>query len=167
MTLAGCSSAESPPPNPFEAEFERAKRQASSEFEHAVLEDSTISRAEYQESIDRFLRCMNDNGIEATALPARNGTFTYRWPKAQGNDDTESKCRVGTTMHIEPLYIEIVVNPKNEDRFELMVRCLARESLVPPGYTTDDLQKDMSSGYANAPFDHNSTKVMDCMSGPA
>lgn len=167
IVLAGCSSSEDENSNPYEAELRSARERATSDFERRALEDLRISRAEYQEAVDRFVQCMRDRGIEASAVEEDTGLYSYRWPKAQDSSHAETACRAGTIEIIQPIYGALVRNPENIDEFELLAKCLIRKSVVPMGYSGEQARRDVKSNFKDAPFGPEDEGVKACMTNPS
>lgn len=66
MVATGCSASSSAAPGagPYSAEIKAAAKQATSDFERGVLSDGVITRAEYQEAIQRYVDCGKQHGLD-------------------------------------------------------------------------------------------------------
>ena len=162
VVLGSCATA-APDDDPYRIRYEEALRAATSDFEKAVLEDGEITRAEYEEAVERYVSCMADAGIEV-GLHEQGGYYTYSSAAAPGFDATHDGCAEGTTLLIAGLYIAQLTNPGAEDYDELIVVCLVRAGVVEADYTAEQFAADATD--QTFPFDDSSADFHGCMANP-
>lgn len=162
VVLASCATA-APDDDPYQIRYEEALRAATSDFERAVLEDGEITRAEYEEAVERYVSCMADAGVEV-GLHEQGGYYTYSAAAASGFDATHDRCAEGTTLLVAGLYVDQLTNPGAEDYDELIVACLIRAGLVDPDYTAEQLTADATD--QTLPLDDSSAGFHGCMANP-
>lgn len=163
---AGCGGNEQPAEGPWAAEIEEARQQATSDFERDILNDGEITRAEYDEAIDRYLSCMEDAGVRV-GTEDMGGYYQYSVAGPSSDYDRhDPDCRRGTIQSIEPVYVAIVRNPNNEDLNELLVRCLKAKGLVPEDFTAQDLREEREAGEVVS-YDPEDPAAGDCRANPA
>lgn len=163
LLLAGCAAAA--PAGPYEAEFEFAKANATSDFEQDILTDGSISRAEYEEATSRYVECLNSKGYATTRIDQR-GIYSYQIEgQAEGVqwEVANETCRLGTVEQVEPLYVDMMINPGNENFVELVIACLKKNGLVEPTFDTDDFLAVETA----PPWDPDDPLVNECISRPA
>jgi len=165
LSATACSAGTPTNTGPYTSEIEQAGRDATSDFERQVFSDGQISRKEYDESADRYIRCLNDNGLSAsTELQDGLNTYAIQYPPGTTNaSEAESRCAVGTTILIEPLYGNILLNPDNVDFDELVVDCLKRNGIVDQDYTKADLLQETRDSPTFYPED---PAGMECLAKP-
>jgi hypothetical protein len=148
--------------------MEAARKKATSDFERDVLADLDISRAEYEEAIRRYVRCVEDQGVEIEAIP-QSGYYTFGASGRDASviDQAQTSCRVGTIDLIEPIYVDKLVNPGKQNMDELIAACLVRKGVAPSSYTGKQLKADRDNDLANAPFDREDDRVSDCHGNPS
>jgi hypothetical protein len=175
VALAGCAGSEPATDHPYRADFEAASGQATSDFERGVLGDFEISRAEYEEAVDRYVRCASDLGVQLSAVP-QGGYYVFEHvaastSAAQSVDGVVRQCRAGTIDLIEPLYVGLLTNPNKEDRDQLVVACFIDKGLAPEGYTVEEFRGDRGSGQEQRPpdfpFDEQDPRFIECMVNPS
>src|SRR5437762_5310427 len=115
---AACSSG--PPHHPYLAAVRSADRQATSDFERQVFADGRVTEAEYEEAVDRYVRCANERGVEVTKLRQPAGYYGYTYTEVPAADGILSSCAEGTTVLIEPIYVAMVTNPQAADMDDLI-----------------------------------------------
>lgn len=134
LLLAGCAGEPAASEHPWAAEFAEANRTTSSEFVRSVLSDGEITAAEFQEAKERKLDCLTDEGIRATWRTEASGvvrlSIAGEWDR-----DAELRCHLAWMGPIWHLYEDVLMNPLNEDWYELVAACLTRRGLAPPGFT--------------------------------
>lgn len=195
LTLAGCSSTPGPDagngssdqaspivsstgidaPNggatdggSYAAMFEQARQEATSDFERQVLEDNQITRAEYEEAVQRFVKCFTDKGIN---VKAEDQDGFYRFSTTAADDarfqQEEGTCAEGTVALIEPLYIQTQQNPNNQDMSQLTADCLVNTGLADPSFDGEKLDELMAQGQnAKWPFDTEDPRFPQCINNP-
>jgi len=119
--------------HPWAREFAAAHAAATSDFERTVLADDTITQAEYDEAVARFVACLRaePQGFSVTAEPDPliPGAAIYRGDIApdvppEVRQRIIASCQEGTTALIEPLFIATIVNPSHTDIDGLVLACL-------------------------------------------
>ncbi|MFJ6678614.1 hypothetical protein ACIQLK_05720 [Microbacterium sp. NPDC091382] len=147
---------------PYADLIAQARDQATSQFERDVLADGEITRAEYEEAIQRFVTCVADEG--ATVKPQdQAGYYVYA---IEGDvalyDKAADKCAPGTKALIEGLYVDMLTNPNNRDYDELIAECFVKAGLVAAPFTKSDLQELLTrAGAINAGQTADSDQVID------
>ncbi len=160
--LSGC--AESASQDPYASDIAAAAESATSKFERTVLGDGEISREEYEEAVQRYVDCMGDNGVKLNTIE-QTGYLVYE--TTASNEEYEKAdpiCMKGTKALIEPLYVEMVMNPNKEDFSKLVFDCLTRKKLVLSGATVDDVRAYLEDG-AKAPF-QDDIEASNCIANP-
>lgn len=139
-------------------EIVAAGENAASEFERNVLADGDITRSEYEEAVERFVRCAADRGVAIT--PVKQGSrYSYEMATSADSDQVALDCSVGTTQQIESLYGELVSNPTNGDYDQLVADCLVRSGLAPEGYTKEEF---LAQREQNLAFDASDPRMQEC-----
>lgn len=142
--LAGCSSPQ-PATGPYAADIELARTKASSDFERDVLADSTITRAEYEEAVQRFVKCVNSSGAKV-ATEDQDGYYIYRIEgDVDAYDGVRDQCQNGTNGLIEALYVDQLTNPDKRTLADLLAACFRKHGIAPPNFTTEDMQPLLKS----------------------
>lgn len=178
---AGSSSSESSGTNTsaYTAQFEQARQLATSDFEREVLADDKITRAEYEEAWQRFSSCLEAQGININ-LVDQGGFYIFGIPvdASDAFDQVEAGCAEGTTAIINPLYIELLRNPANENEDELIVACLIESGLADPSFTVEQWEElrqggsrvdggNVVQGSADWPFDNEDPRYGACLRNPS
>lgn len=161
--LGGCSS-ETDLDHPYADRYAEALNRATSDFERSVLADGTITRAEYEEAVSRYVTCMTETGFAVT-LEEQHGYYVYSYHDAPGLDAADARCVEGNTAVIAGLYVDQLTNPGADDIDTLIVACLVREGLVDSDYTTEQFAGDATSGAL--PFDDTAPAFDSCMANPS
>lgn len=146
--VASCSAAsEEEAANPYAPMFEQARSEATSQFELDVLADDVVTRAEYEEAMQRYVSCIEDMGSGVT-LEESGGYYTYMITgDAARYDAISDDCSRGTNEWIEALFVETLMNPDNRDYFEIIAECLVETGIVDPPFGKDELlQLEESAG---------------------
>ncbi|XBH20746.1 hypothetical protein V5R04_10970 [Jonesiaceae bacterium BS-20] len=125
--------------SPYAAQFEDARRGATTQFEADALADDKISRAEYVEAEQRFVDCIASHGGKVE-LEDQTGYFTYAITgDIELYDSVSDQCGQGANALISPLYVDILMNPNRTDFDELMANCLIDVGLVDRTFTKEDM----------------------------
>lgn len=121
---------------------------------------------EYQEAVDRYVKCLQDTGLSASAQLQEGGMYQYAITYPTGTTEAspaETDCAEGTTLLIEPLYGAIQTNPENGDFPQLIVDCLIRNEIVEAGYSKADLFDELE---ANPVFREEDQVAAKCLATP-
>ncbi len=172
----GCSGPQ-PTPDPYSEDFRQAKELATSDLERAVLEDGKVTRSEYEEAMQRYVACIGDGGSSVT-LKEQGGYYVYQVSgDIEHYDQISEGCARGTTVLIEPLYVDVLTNPDRLDPDEALARCYVAAGLVAAPFGAQDLRDLMTAagadGSVGTPIDPaavelvNSEKSMTCMENPS
>lgn len=161
--ILGCS-AESPEDGPYSARFAEAMQQATSDFEREVLADGVVTRAEYEEAVERYVECMADVGIKVTLID-QEGYYVYSFAQTPGLDAADIECMRGTTLLVSGLYTDPLKNPGNDDYDEIVVACLKRAGVVDERYTATQFASD--SVDHTLPVDDEDPALSRCMANPS
>ncbi|MFT3797090.1 hypothetical protein [Microbacterium sp.] len=166
--VAGCAAAVAPANTAYAADFEDARVRATSQFEHDVLADGKITRAEYEEAMQRFVACANDNAVDVSLIE-QAGYFVYSVTAASSDSDAVmAACQVGNNQFIEPLFVDQLMNPDKKDIDEVIAHCFVAMKVVPPPFSKADLQRLFRSagivtyavtGSSAAPLDATGVEV--------
>lgn len=175
--VVGCSAPASAD-GPYAEDFRQARELATSDFERAALEDGKVTREEYEEAMQRYVSCIRDSG-GSVELTDQSGYYVY---EISGNiehyDRVSGECSMGTTVLIEPLYVDILMNPEKLDPDEALARCYVEAGLMEAPFSAQDLRDLMTAAGASGnssgtPIDPaaqelvNSEKSMKCMENPS
>ncbi|MEV4736850.1 MULTISPECIES: hypothetical protein [unclassified Microbacterium] len=137
LSVAGCAADQSEK-DPWAAELASAKDSARSDFEKRVFEDGGISRAEYEEAAQIYIRCLTEAGA-TVSLIEDGGYYSY---EASGDlelyDSMQDECRVGSMELIEPLYVDQLLNPENISAEERIAKCFIEKGVAPSNFTAQD-----------------------------
>lgn len=174
--VVGCSGTD-PAADPYAEEFRQAKELATSDFERAVVEDGKVSRAEYEEAMQRHVACIRDAG-GSVELRDQSGYYVYEVSDAAAYDRISPGCSRGTTDLIEPLFVDILTNPDKLDPDEMVARCFVAAGLVKAPFGAQDLRDLMTAAGADADSSSapinpaaqelvNSEKSMRCLENPS
>lgn len=180
--VIGCSD-QGVTSGPYAEDFRQAKDLATSDFERAVLKDGKVSRSEYEEAMQRFVSCVRDGG-GSVELSDQSGYYIYN---VVGDtdlyDEISDGCSQGSTVLIEPLYVDTLTNPDKIDSDEAIARCYVAAGLVRAPFSAQDLRDLMAAAgvesFSGAPADSSSTPIdpaaqaimdseesMNCMANP-
>lgn len=160
--LVGCSS-EPASDHPYADRYAEALSQATSDFERAVLADGTITRAEYEEAVSRYVDCMDGAGFAVT-LVEQHGYYVFEFSAAPGLEAADTRCTEGNTFFVAGLYIDQLTNPAADDVDTLSVRCFIHAGLVDDEYTPEQFMVDAKN--QTLPFDDTSPAFDLCMANP-
>lgn len=155
---------------PYQAQTLQARQQATSDFQRGVLADGTITKAEYDEAVNRYVRCLGDKGVTVTAVD--NGGGYDQYAVASGQDakfqQWSDSCANGTTDLIEDLYIQMLTNPSGGDIDDAVAACLARKGLVDRSFTGSELkQLNLADPRGkNLPYDSADPDAVACETNP-
>ncbi|GIF10103.1 hypothetical protein [Actinoplanes teichomyceticus] len=152
--------------DPYAAEVRQAQQQAKTDFERQVLADGAVTKAEFDEAVQRYVKCAKDRGVEIEPI-AVGGYYNYRTVKSDESEAVSTECGTGTTRLIEPLYVDRLMNPEKKDMDELTLACLRKNGVVPDGYTVEQFKKAAEQGFSGAPFDPDGAKFQACMANPS
>ncbi|MGJ0390185.1 hypothetical protein [Microbacterium sp. Leaf159] len=143
--LAGCTAPEAAT-NPYGDRIEEAQSQATTDFEKQVFDDGELTRVEYEEAVNRYVECMEAQSVQITPLE-QTGYFVFSTSSdSAAYDASDEQCRPGTLELVEPLYVDMTMNPENRPFTEVVRECLVARDAIDDGFTTDDLNKEMSRG---------------------
>lgn len=171
LLTGACSSAEETSDGPYAKEIVAAGGEATSDFERSVLSDGEITRAEYEESVQRLVSCAEGRGVKIT--PIKQGeVYNYSYPLTETSDEVMLECSAGTTLVIETFYSDMVQNPTNGDYEAMVAACLARSGLAPADYDKEQYLADRSAIEKDGvltpdfPFDGEDPRRIECESDP-
>jgi len=132
LLLAGCVAPQDEPLAISEAwkpQLRELQRTITAEFPTQVLEDLVITPAEYEEATNRYVSCMQDQGIDAAKVP-EGSFYGFSMPTSSTAEAIEADCYQEFMDGIAVMYVSITTNPANEDFFALMAECLVRSGVV-------------------------------------
>jgi hypothetical protein len=139
--LAGCATSQEGLGNPFRADFDQAMAKAS-DYQRSILEDYEITDAEYADARDEFKRCLEDAGFDVTLHEQGTRMEGIEEGQEEAADAALVRCMDESLVEVEPLYLEVLENPQNEDRMVLMTDCLKRSGLLAEDVSTNDYATD-------------------------
>lgn len=175
--VVGCSG-QGVTSSPYAEDFRQANDLATSDFERAILKDGKVSRSEYEEAMQRYVSCIRDGG-GSVELSDQSGYYVYNISgDIDQYDEMSEGCSQGTTVLIEPLYVDTLTNPDKIDSDEAIARCYVAAGLVRAPFGAQDLRDLMVAAgaegdSAGTPIDPaaeeivNSEKSMKCMANPS
>lgn len=177
VLCGGCAGNEQKPvTGAWGAEWEDARKNASSEFEKAVLSDGEITQDEYVEAMDLYVECIEDNG-SAVSLHESAGVFSYEIGADIAHyDAVADKCSEGTSGIIEPLYLDSTQNPNKLPWKTVIADCLVARGVANEGFTGNDLDslrdkavENDDGSYSDPIADQilGSTEYEECMMNPS
>lgn len=151
------------------ARFDHYRSLATSDFERGVLADNTITRAEYEEALQRYVDCMSEHGSTvATYEIYHSGVYAYQVTRS--DEGATPQCARGTTEIIEQLYLEHLGDPQNRGTQVAVTDCLKRKGLLPADYDVADYGDDSADGFREY-FDTSDRDVdevyLTCLLNPA
>ncbi|QTV79158.1 hypothetical protein [Microbacterium sp. NIBRBAC000506063] len=152
LTLTGCSN---PPPTPrsevsayYEAEFEQARQEATTDLEHKILEDDVITRDEYLEAKNLVIECIRSNGLTAELMDMGSGIFQMAVGGSWDEDlvhETMLACESSGFAAIEGLYSDMIQNPEKRNLDDLAAECLLAVGLVDEPFTGRDYERESNT----------------------
>ena len=153
----------------------QAQRSASTDFERRVLADAKITRAEYEEAVQRLVTCMRDRGFD-TSSELQFGFYIYRTieeddpstPALEGPDSGEAMgaCTFGNTRLVEALYVEMTRNPTHIEYDALILQCLQRKSMVSKTMTLTEYRAARDAGWDKVGVDYEDLRFSACEANP-
>lgn len=174
VILSACSDtgAEDSGSNPYYKDVVAAGEDPqASDFEREVFSDGKVTRAEYEAAVDRLVACGEARGVTIGVIPAGD-MYNYSIAGASERADAiMTECSVGTTMDIESLYEQIVVNPERDDINQLVAECFVRSGLV-DDYTANEYryakeQSGTGGSGPDFPFDPEDPRRFECEQNPS
>lgn len=139
--LAGCSASQEGRGNPFRADFDQAMAKAS-DFQRSILEDYEITDAEYADARNEFKKCLEDAGFDVALHEQGTRMEGIDDGQEEAADTALARCMNESLVEVEPLYLEVLENPQNEDRMVLMTDCLKRSGLLAEEVSVNDYTTD-------------------------
>ncbi len=136
--LAACTGGDPAPRDTIStmwaAEIDAVLAGDPSEFVRESLADYTVSDAEYRQSLNLYLQCMQDRGFVVELEDDNSRTTVYQYdtqPDAEVNAAI-SDCEDGTTDPIEGLFRGMRENPRGLTQAEAIRECFV-DNAVPDG----------------------------------
>lgn len=153
---------------------QKLRQPGLSDFEREVLtrsaEAGAVSQADYDEAFRRYEECVSALGYRDTWTQMPNGVYRITPPSLVGEDaakkyiDDTNKCADGTTMRIESVFTAQQSNPDLiADPMVVAIGCLRDRGFVDDSYTPESLDRDLQSGFVQAPFDVADPAVNECL----
>lgn len=168
--------------SPFAIEFGQLRLETSNSQVLQILLDDDITPEEYRSLQRGFSTCMLGLGYHVTFEPDQfiPGTANFAWtippasPEATPTTDEEAFAAYdeafgecipvwGPAM---ALYSNMLVNPENEDLFELNLDCLHAYRLVPDDFDRVDLDNAAATGDWGSDIDPSSESFTTCLVNP-
>ena len=174
VLLGACSEAGSAgaEENPYEEEIIAAGQDPdASDFEREVFADGKVTRGEYESAVDRLVACGEARGVTIGVIPAGD-MYNYSIAGAsERSDAVMTECSMGTTMDIESLYEQVVVNPERDDINKLVAECFVRSGLV-DDYSANEYryvkeQSGLGGPGPDFPFDPEDPRRFECEQNPS
>lgn len=167
VALGACTPAEMAPDGPYAEEIQAAQESTDSDFQREVLADGVVTREEYDEAMQRYADCVSENGAAVT-LEEQTGYYVYRIdgdPAAY--DAAEAVCSPQTKSEIEPLFVNILMNPAKRDDEEMLAECMVQSGIVKAPFTTDDLAAlEQRAGITSTAVSSGDTQGTDAEDAP-
>jgi len=130
---------------PWAEDFSYMYGKATTDFERKVLVDEKVSDAEFAEMESRFRACLSSYQIIFSGFKPGGG-FSFDFPEGMGSekankltDDCSASSGLST---VGSLYFMVQKNPQHLNEATIMVECLAKKQVVPPGYSASDYDRD-------------------------
>jgi hypothetical protein len=170
MVACGSKPGATVPDGPYRAQILQAQQRATSDFERGVLSDGKITKAEYDEAVQRYVKCMADKGVTVNPYEMGGGYYGYSVPSRE-NDTFQrwgDSCAKGTTYLVEDLYIQMLTNPSGGDIDDAVAACLARKGLVDNSFTGSELKRlnAIDPRGKNLPYDSADPDAIACETNP-
>lgn len=146
------------------AQYQQA---ATSQFEKDVLADGVVTRQEYEEAMQRYVSCVQERGVgislfEQFGFYGTQGSYEDEMDAERANL-IMAECEEGTNLLIEPLFIEMTVNPDKEDYAVVTARCYVSQGLVAAPFGAhdfDELQSEWSEQSESGEVDPQLEELM-------
>lgn len=148
---------------PWASEFADTYR-AGSDIVRAILEDGAISDAEWAETSDAFIGCMQDRGVRATLDDAYGAIALPDMPKPDAASDAALDACTPDFYAVSSLRRDLARNPDARDEDAIIAACLVEAGLVEPGYSGEDLASDAKQ--ESLPFDNDDPVFGSCIRDP-
>ncbi|MFF7183021.1 hypothetical protein [Streptomyces sp. NPDC008121] len=160
MSITACSSTSAPTPHAagippaLHAQLRRGLEQSSSDFERRVFADAIkrggITQKQYDQAFAMYRKCVSTAGVEEVYQRMPSGIYRVISNSAETASQIKTaekivrSCADGSTMRIEAVYRMQLFNPTGEkDLLKLAVQCLIKEKVVTPGYTAEQLRREL------------------------
>lgn len=151
---------------PWADRIEQLRASATTDFQRDVLADGVVTRAEYEEAVQRVVSCMADAGNQLD-LHEQGGYYTFGVLAGPGVDEQFDRC-MGETGGLVGLYVDMFTNPDNLEFQDILTQCLKREGLLPDSVTADEFWDTfLGDGPGDLPFDRENSAFTACMANPA
>ena len=168
ILLSACSEPPREAADPYAGRVKAAQQQATTAFEKEVFKDGRITRAEYEESVSKYIDCMKSKNVDIAPDVQPGGFYQYAVTNPPPNmDSINDSCSEGIKNLIEPLYVDRLKNPHNQDPNDVTAACLVRHKLVPPSYTGKQFREDLADNFRHASFAADKPAVQACLANPA
>jgi len=148
VLVLGCGASPphlaSPPPSdghPYQARFDELRADAESDFVRTLLEDGTITEAEFEEALHSEVQCLRDAGLNPVIETDDLDVKYIAMPSDEVGAQGETNCWEKWDGGIVDLYPEMRRNPNNVTQYDLWAACLVQQGLVPAGLTGDQLRE--------------------------
>jgi hypothetical protein len=165
--------------DPYAAEVDQARNEATTEATREILKDDVITAAEYGQVKDASVQCMRDQGLSVEITEEGGLSFEHvgsNWDTTQEETDAW-EARITSTMDecegkfdlaaIESLYWSVTDNPQNTDLLQAVADCLVRGGHRDEGYDKEDYIEEASryGTSVNTAADGSTTEVPGALSG--
>lgn len=165
---AGCSVQSAEVPNPYAAEIEQAREEATTDLQRAVLEDGKVTDAEFSEVAQDAARCVADRGYLMTVtdsgyeLTMPNGEGFASEADGEAATQAQSECIAERMGWVESLYDALRQNPERQDAPTLLADCLVRAGVVDAPFSGHDYDEAIM----DPPWDPEDPRVRECSMDP-
>jgi hypothetical protein len=169
LTSCGSSNKAEPPKagNKYREDILLAAKQSKSEEERKILADGSITRAEYEEAVNRTIKCVDDKGYKLNKISNPGGYYTFSMETSEAGDKAYTECKEKFSSSVELYYGDQIINPDKRDLDELTVECFQRKRIAPPSYTAAQLKTDLKKGFKNSPVVPETPEWLACMGNPS
>lgn len=152
IAVASCGGGSSPPPELQRERLVERLIERTTPFQAAIIEDGTVTYAEYESAILGTLECVNDAGFETRDLTTNavgDLFFSYGGGDLEAADVAYESCYVDFASEVDDLYhfAPVVSEKERREMQQGSITCLADLGLIvsdPP--SPDEIQMVLESG---------------------
>lgn len=140
---------------------------ARTDFERDAIRDGSISRAEYKMALRLFVDCMSSNSVEVRLVEGGD-YYSYELLDEQASlyEHYRPECKVGTVEFVEPLFVDMRMNPENLSIEQNVLNCLVQRSDRFSQVELSDVYEFLSQGTESV-IQASDPVVAGCLASPA
>ncbi|MGL5828516.1 MAG: hypothetical protein ACRC0L_02980 [Angustibacter sp.] len=154
------------PPSKYHQDILLAAKKVPTEFQRKLLEDGEITRAEYEQAVDRTIKCVAEKGFRLGKISDPGGYYTFGMEASDAGDKAYSECGRQYSSKVEFYYMESRRNPDRRDFNELTAECLRRKKAAPANYTGAQFAADLEKAMKGSKFLPETPQWQACLSNP-